>query len=340
MRPAFKRQLFDKQRALPRMASACLLAPTFCQLTLDCLAHLQSWAPENLYNVWQRVSPDGLLTRESDFTRTSMTLFQQRWRAKRLARGYHGDHIGATKFARWYLPESLPAVHAANVPTSKSGSSSSSRNIARLVAGRTQIRAEEEKARKQKERESRTPIGTMMFREVERRLDVLVFRACFATSVWQARQMVVHRKVRVNGEIVNNPNIRLQPGDLFSVDPAAIPMLARPHSLKEESSVEKEDTKEEASAEGEAPEADESPVEPTATTSGDTHFTLPPYAAPHLFIPAYIEPSFKTCSAVYVRHPTARAGYSEIPSPYDADGEVLSLTWEFFKQRGESHQVL
>lgn len=284
-----------------------------------------------------------------------MTLFQQRWRAKRLARGYHGDHIGATKFARWYLPESLPAVHASGGGGAESSSNVSSksqnnsRNIARLVAGRSQIRAEEEKARKQKERESRTPIGTMMFREVERRLDVLVFRACFATSVWQARQMVVHRKVRVNGEVVNNPNVRLQPGDLFSVDPAAIPMLAKP---KEQEKVEPKEDKEgsetevaAAAEEEEAPEADESPVVATDNAStatnesssngNGTYFTLPPYAAPHLFIPAYIEPSFKTCSAVYVRHPTARAGYSEIPSPYDADGEVLSLTWEFFKQRGE-----
>jgi hypothetical protein len=64
-----------------------------------------------------------------------------------------------------------------------------------------------------------------------------------------------------------------------------------------------------------------------------TPFTLPEFAAPFIFIPAYIEPSFSTCSAVYVRHPTARPGYSEIPTPYDADGEVVRLAWEWYAKR-------
>jgi hypothetical protein len=64
-----------------------------------------------------------------------------------------------------------------------------------------------------------------------------------------------------------------------------------------------------------------------------TPFHLPPYASPHIFIPAYIEPSFSTCSAIYVRHPTARPGYSEIPTPFDADGEVVRLAWEWYAKR-------
>ena len=63
-------------------------------------------------------------------------------------------------------------------------------------------------------------------------------------------------------------------------------------------------------------------------------FDLPDYASPFLFIPAYLEVSFAACSAIYVRHPTARPGYSEIPSPYEADGEVVRLAWEFYKGVG------
>lgn len=63
---------------------------------------------------------------------------------------------------------------------------------------------------------------------------------------------------------------------------------------------------------------------------GLTPFKLPPYASPFIFIPAYIEPSFKTCSAIYLRHPTARPGYSEIPTPYHADGEIVRLAWEWY----------
>jgi hypothetical protein len=64
-----------------------------------------------------------------------------------------------------------------------------------------------------------------------------------------------------------------------------------------------------------------------------TPFYLPPYASPWLFIPAYLEPSFATCSVVYVRHPTARPGYSEIPTPYDADGTLIRYAWEWYVQR-------
>jgi hypothetical protein len=64
--------------------------------------------------------------------------------------------------------------------------------------------------------------------------------------------------------------------------------------------------------------------------AGLTPFHLPPYASPFLFVPAYIEVSYPTCSAVLVRHPTARAEYSEIPTPYEADGEVVRFAWEWY----------
>lgn len=61
-------------------------------------------------------------------------------------------------------------------------------------------------------------------------------------------------------------------------------------------------------------------------------FRLPDYAQTQIFVPAYILPSYLTCSAVYVRHPTARPGYSEIPSPYNADGQLMSLSWEWYQK--------
>jgi hypothetical protein len=63
-----------------------------------------------------------------------------------------------------------------------------------------------------------------------------------------------------------------------------------------------------------------------------TPFNLPAYASPFIFIPAYLEVSFPACSVIYVRHPTARPGYSEIPTPYDADGEVVRLAWEWYSK--------
>ena len=39
---------------------------------------------------------------------------------------------------------------------------------------------------------------------VERRLDTIIFRSLFATSIQQARQLVVHGHVEVNGKIGNS----------------------------------------------------------------------------------------------------------------------------------------
>lgn len=65
-------------------------------------------------------------------------------------------------------------------------------------------------------------------------------------------------------------------------------------------------------------------------------FHLPRFAAPHLFVPPYLEVSFSTCSAIYMRHPTLTSSgskvSSDIPSPYPADSELFSLTWEHYAE--------
>jgi len=48
----------------------------------------------------------------------------------------------------------------------------------------------------------RTPYMQMTFAPLERRLDVAIFRAMFASSTRQARQFVVHGAVTVNGKKV------------------------------------------------------------------------------------------------------------------------------------------
>jgi hypothetical protein len=196
MRAVQARAVFNKNRALPRMVRLWIFHP------FQADPSPQSWAPENLYNIWQRTSEEGPLKSEASFTRTSMTLFQQRWRSKRLIRGYHGDHIGQTKFERWYMPDALPSIHAA-----RDGAGEASSSISKWVEGSRASRAggrtETDKKLKAMEKDGRAPVGTMMFSEVERRLDVLVFRSCFASSVWQARSFVVHGKVKLNGETVS-----------------------------------------------------------------------------------------------------------------------------------------
>ncbi|OJT06011.1 37S ribosomal protein S4-like, mitochondrial [Trametes pubescens] len=359
---------------------ACLCTPT--QLTA-----FQSWHPHNLFNLWRRSY--GPLQKITDRVEYKETLNWRRWTAKSLLRGYHGDYINEKIFKRWYLPDNLPDVRP---PASLNVDASADLNKWALkdnAADKAAKRAEEER------RKGLAPVGSLMFSEVERRIDVVIFRACFAHSVYDARRMVVHGAVLLNGKKVRdaldvtavrvlmfrdaqhtNPNARLAPGDMVSVDPASIPFLQK-NAMRWEAQEEDEDASEataqaaeEATSEGsaedaeataeaeeateveEAPEPTEEP-EATSTESDDpkksryiqkrfvvpgsspdhTPFHLPAYAAPFMFIPAYLEPSFSTCSVIYLRHPTARPGYSEIPTPWDADGEIVRLTWEWYSKR-------
>ncbi|MCV4593580.1 30S ribosomal protein S4, partial [Escherichia coli] len=52
---------------------------------------------------------------------------------------------------------------------------------------------------------------------LERRLDNVVYRAGFATSRRQARQIVNHGHVEVNGRKVNIPSFQVRVGDVISV---------------------------------------------------------------------------------------------------------------------------
>lgn len=55
--------------------------------------------------------------------------------------------------------------------------------------------------------------GDNMFKLLEARLDNTIYRLGFAESRAQARQLVSHKHVVVNGDVVNIPSYSLQPGD-------------------------------------------------------------------------------------------------------------------------------
>ncbi|MEU4400686.1 30S ribosomal protein S4 [Micromonospora orduensis] len=59
--------------------------------------------------------------------------------------------------------------------------------------------------------------GEELIVELESRLDALVLRAGFARTIYQARQVVTHRHVTVNGSRLDRPSARLQPGDVIAV---------------------------------------------------------------------------------------------------------------------------
>jgi len=61
--------------------------------------------------------------------------------------------------------------------------------------------------------------GAILLQLLESRLDNTVYRLGFARTRRQARQLVSHKHIVVNGQVVNIPSYQLKPGDVVSVRP-------------------------------------------------------------------------------------------------------------------------
>lgn len=51
------------------------------------------------------------------------------------------------------------------------------------------------------------------------------------------------------------------------------------------------------------------------------------YMSAFAFIPRYLEVHHRICSAVYLRHPVARPGLAEVPTPFPNEVNALSFNW-------------
>ena len=61
--------------------------------------------------------------------------------------------------------------------------------------------------------------GELLIEDLETRLDATVLRAGLARTIYQARQLVVHRHVFVDGVRHDRPGARLVPGQVVSIRP-------------------------------------------------------------------------------------------------------------------------
>lgn len=61
--------------------------------------------------------------------------------------------------------------------------------------------------------------GENLLQALESRLDNTVFRLGFAKTRRQARQLVSHKHITVNGQTVNIPSYVVKPGDVISLRP-------------------------------------------------------------------------------------------------------------------------
>ncbi len=66
-------------------------------------------------------------------------------------------------------------------------------------------------------KKSQDQTGYALIKILESRLDNLVYRLGFASSIRQARQMVVHGHIRLNGQKVDIPSYRVKVGDEISL---------------------------------------------------------------------------------------------------------------------------
>ena len=75
--------------------------------------------------------------------------------------------------------------------------------------------------------------GENLFALLERRLDNVVYRLRFAVSRSQARQIVLHGHVKVNGKRVNIPSYLVRQEDIIEIDDKSKNLLTIKDALKE-----------------------------------------------------------------------------------------------------------
>ena len=75
--------------------------------------------------------------------------------------------------------------------------------------------------------------GENLFAQLERRLDNVVYRMRFASSRSQARQIVLHGHIKVNGRRVNIPSYMVRPNDTIEIKDSSKSLVIVKEALKE-----------------------------------------------------------------------------------------------------------
>ena len=126
-----------------------------------------AWNAFNVYALEQKKLP----------ALSKLSVYQQQWIAKKELRAYHVPNITEKQFLDRHFSLRFPLQN---------------------------LSAEErEGLGKQGGPKAIPPMQSLMFGELERRLDVVVFRSHFVKSIFDARRWVGWGEVKVNGEVVS-----------------------------------------------------------------------------------------------------------------------------------------
>ncbi|KAJ3067870.1 mitochondrial 37S ribosomal protein nam9 [Podochytrium sp. JEL0797] len=274
---------------------------------------------------WDALNVFNLAHRTAAPDTSRRSVFQQKWAAKRELRAYHVPNITETQLLHRHWKNQLPLSH---------------------------------------EKDQKIPVQALAFAETERRVDVVLFRSHFASSIFMARSLVTQGHVKVNGVKCLFPARALNAGDLVTVDPSKVVTLRpRPNVAPEaseskepvESAESKEPVETKEPIESKAAESAESIASPTPVESAEPTTpvaadpttpkqspalalllkkhpnSLPfhplPYMAPFMFIPNYLEVCYNTTSTVFLRPPMPQPDSVEIPSPHAPDMHALAYEW-------------
>ena len=285
-----------------------------------------SMHPHNLYELQQH-----------KYKLMGMNTFQQRWLAKREILGYFGGTVRTTQFKKIFAKYPIPA------PIIKE----------KTVTGDNSIQL------------------SLAFGMMERRLDIILFRALLAPSIFASRSLVTSGHVTVNGEVIRSATVLVKLGDVVQLDanhnqflysvPPTVKKIIKAKSEKLETVYEKNAVVDKdnkfAHTMADALINNSVSEEPLSVSrlnkikkDNDSYYFQPPtYFKPWMYVPNYLEVSYKTNAVVMHRLPNVqyktipnspgfrgggrpRGKYlSEIPSPFPP--KITSLAYEWFIRR-------
>ncbi|ODQ68219.1 alpha-L RNA-binding motif-containing protein [Nadsonia fulvescens var. elongata DSM 6958] len=157
-----------------------------------------SWNKWNLFNYYKKPAP-----------KKQHTLYREKWQAKADTRAYHGEFLREGRWGNIFNPKLKTVAQLDKYLKKSSTSKGDSIQNSQGALSRESIK-------------DVTPVVLQTYAALEKRLDIALFRAMFASSPRQARRFILGGHVKVNGAKVKTPAFTLSPGDVFSVNPEMV----------------------------------------------------------------------------------------------------------------------
>ncbi|KAI3650549.1 hypothetical protein MP228_004030 [Amoeboaphelidium protococcarum] len=289
---------------------------------------IQSYNKYNLYNLFSNAYQPSLQNQNN----LRKTAFQLQWSAKRQLVPYYAS-MSKMRVLRKTITRTLPIQQRLYADR---------RNNMQL----TLINAGDQAKNKTRQVILPYPPTTMLtFAFMERQLQTILFRACFVTSVNEARHLIRTGMVSVNGRVVKYPSYICEDGDIAQVlRPEKLQLLngqfkgldmeddaaadAEQNADSDESTSEQEAIGDQEGGEETGSKKYQKYLQSVPKSTQDHGLHAPPMMAPWVFVPNYLEVNYKNLSVCFLRSPMLWPGRCEIPSPYD--DTVHQKTYEYF----------